>query len=82
MTEDAFKKFAKSNKVKGNVKVRKEDKQLIDTSYGKFQVRVWWRLAGPVMLVVGLLVFPFSMLGGLSAVIAGLVMTYLAYRKL
>lgn len=61
--------------------MKKDDSLLVDTSYGNFEVRVLWKVVGPLVLLVGIfLLFKILMLG-VVIVLMGLFMLYITYFK-
>lgn len=79
---------AKKIKVK---KIRPEEKPLyVDIKYGKFVVKFWWKIFGPLSIILGILVlfdwFNISslvirLITGFTALLFGVCVAYLSYMK-
>ena len=77
---------------KQETKESKNKSELIDTSYGKFYVRVMWRIIGPVFAIVGLIYLYLNLHSiegrnveisvDLVMIILGLTMIYISFIKL
>ena len=73
------------------VKTGLGNSELIDTSYGKFYVRVMWKILGPISFIVGLIYLYFishsienkdiDRLTALVLIIFGLMMSYISFIK-
>ena len=60
---------------------RKTNKELVDVSYGNFEVRAIWKITGPLLFLVGLFVFSISLLVGAIIILLSLFMIYTTYYK-
>ena len=77
---------------KPETKESKNQSELIDTSYGKFYVRVMWKIMGPVFVIIGLIYLYLNlylirgrnveMSIALVIIILGLTMSYISFIKL
>ncbi len=60
---------------------KKDQTPLLDPAYGNFEVRAFWKFAGPAVLVIGLLLILASPgIGGFFAVV-GLFMCYITFFR-
>ena len=69
----------------------KNQSELLDTSYGKFYVKVMWKIVGPASLVFGLIYIYFTiktysyesieLLIGMIIVILGVIMCYITFTN-
>ena len=72
-----------------NLKKNDENKnaksELIDMSYGKFAVRLLWKILGPISIVIGIfLIFDeekFLEISGIYYILTGIFMLYITYFK-
>jgi hypothetical protein len=53
----------------------------VDSRYGVFEVRVLWKITGPVILLLGILLAFKEFILGAIAILFGLVMIYITYFK-
>lgn len=61
---------------------KKDQSELIDTSYGGFQVRFWWKIAGPALVILGLLsLWRADITLGVILLAMGVFMFYITYFK-
>jgi len=69
---------------------KKEKSELLDTSYGKFEIRFIWKFAGPFMVLLGIALlfrvpdFLFSAdekITGFILLVIGLFIVYITYYK-
>ncbi|MBI2559417.1 hypothetical protein HYW20_08900 [Candidatus Woesearchaeota archaeon] len=76
---------------KQGVKESKNQSELIDTSYGKFYVKVMWKIVGPIFLVFGLIYIYITisshsyegldLLIGMIIAILGTIMCYITFTQ-
>ena len=75
---------------KQETKESKNQSELIDTSYGKFYVKVMWKIIGPVFLIFWLIYIYFvlhseyesiTLLAVIIFIILGIFMCYFAFTK-
>ena len=80
----------KVKKLKPEAHRKEKESELIDTSYGKFYVRVMWKIAGPsfsllgiVLLYFGLRIMDYFQISlSLGLIVFGLGMSYITFIKL
>ena len=60
---------------------KKDKTELIDTSYGKFEVRLWWKIVSPIMILLGVFLLFFEPISGIISLILGLITFYITYFK-
>ena len=61
--------------------VKKDKTPLLDTSYGKFEVRFWWKIVAPVFLLLGIFLLFKDPIYGIILTVLGLFMFYITYFK-
>ena len=61
--------------------LEKDQTPLVDTSYGKFEVRFWWKVLSIIFLVLGTISFFYHWMVGLSFLIPGLFMFYITFFR-
>jgi len=60
---------------------KKENSPMVDTSYGNFKVKIWWKIISPITFLVGVfLLFKEPILGTIITLL-GIFMFYIAYFK-
>lgn len=70
------------NEVEGESKeVKKTKSDLIDMSYGKFEVRLMWKVVSPIAIFLGLLFINKKPFFGWIVLLSGIFMFYIAYVK-
>lgn len=62
-------------------KPEKDETPLVDTSYGTFEVRAIWKVAGPIALLFGMAVLFTMPYIGAVLLVAGIFMVYISYFK-
>ena len=77
---------------KQETKKSKNQFELIDTSYGRFYVKVMWKIVGPVFLMYGLIYLYFildsdsyenlDLLMPIGLIILGIIMCYITFTKI
>ena len=72
--EDEVKKEPHSN-------MKKETPQMVDTSYGNFTVKVWWKIISPITFLVGVFLLFKEPTLGIIITLLGIFMFYIAYFK-
>ena len=80
--EIAASKLAKLRKTAEAMQTAVDKHELVDTSYGHFEVRVMWKLFAPFLIIAGIffLIRGWAF-GAVIAIIAGLFMFNIAYFK-
>ncbi len=62
--------------------IKKDKSELVDTSDGSFQVRFWWKIAGPALVALGLLsLWRADIILGAVLLAMGVLMFYIIYFK-
>lgn len=65
-----------------NLRNNKKDKtELIDTSYGKFGVRFWWKIVSPMAILFAIFLLFFEPISGTIFLVLGAIMFYITYFK-
>jgi hypothetical protein len=62
-------------------KTKKDDSSPIDTSYGNFEVRAFWKISAPITLLFGIYLLFKEPLSGTIITLIGLFMFYITYFK-
>lgn len=60
---------------------RIDETSLVDTSYGNFQVRVFWKISAPITLLVGIFLFFKEPISGTIITLIGIFTFYVTYFK-
>lgn len=61
---------------------KKDKTELVDTAYGKFEVRVIWKITAPILLIIGIIFLSSQYyLYGSIVLLVGLFMVYITYFK-
>lgn len=76
-----LKKFNNAVEEKNLKTDKKDNSKLVDTSYGEFQVRFFWKITGPLFLLLGFFILFQDIIGGLLILAPALFMVYIAYFK-
>ena len=66
---------------KPDSKIEKDDTPLVDTSYGDFQVRIFWKISAPIILFAGIFLLFKEPISGTILTVTGLFMFYTTYFK-
>jgi|TARA_B100001971_G_C18049504_1_gene462048 predicted RNA-binding Zn-ribbon protein involved in translation (DUF1610 family) len=68
---------------KGHLRYTKKDKtEMIDTAYGKFVVRIFWKVTSITTILGGILVLSLNYVAyGIGLILLGLFMFYITYFK-
>ncbi|MFQ5620342.1 MAG: hypothetical protein ACE5FT_00695 [Candidatus Nanoarchaeia archaeon] len=70
--------LSKVKKFKGNPKIKAS---VVDTSYGKFEVRALWKVGGPLFILIGLFFYLLVPIVGVLIILAGWGMCYITYFR-
>lgn len=71
--------FMEKAEKKGLKKTKKKEVAETDINYGKFVVRVIWKIVGPFLLLMGTIFLFYKSYIGLIPLLPGLIITYIAY---
>ncbi len=61
--------------------IKKDDSPLVDTSYGNFEVRVFWKISAPITLLIGIFLLIKEPISGTIITLLGIFMFYITYFK-
>jgi hypothetical protein len=61
--------------------VKKDKSDLIDTAYGKFEVRFVWKIVAPIAVILGLIFVGKKPFFGMTLLALGFFMFYITYFK-
>lgn len=76
-----LKKFEDKIKKEPFYKMKKHNSSIVDTSYGNFEVKVFWKISAPITFLVGIfLLFKEPILGAIITLL-GIFMFYITYFK-
>ena len=60
---------------------KKDNSSMVDTSYGNFEVRVFWKISAPITLLVGIFLLFKEPISGTIITLLGIFMFYITYFK-
>ena len=60
---------------------KKDNSSLVDTSYGNFEVRVFWKISAPLTILVGIYLLFKEPISGTILTLIGIIMFYITYFK-
>ncbi|MBN1157724.1 hypothetical protein JXA85_08960 [Candidatus Woesearchaeota archaeon] len=75
-------KFEKESVKEKIIDTKKDKTPFVDTNYGNFEVRVLWKVTGPLFLLLGLVAFVLKRpTEGSTLLIVGAFITFITYFK-
>jgi hypothetical protein len=60
---------------------KKDGSSMVDTSYGNFVVRIFWKISAPITLLVGIFLLFKEPISGTILTLLGIFMFYITYFK-
>lgn len=74
-------KLTKLEKTQSKILFKDNKSEKIDYRYGLFEVRIIWKILGPLFIIGGLLSLTKSFFGGLTLLLIGLFLSYFSFIK-
>ena len=74
-------KFEKEVNKNPSSNITKENSALVDTSYGNFEVRAFWKISAPITILIGIILLFNEVIYGIIITLLGIAMFYITYFK-